>query len=180
VAISAAATGEKAGSAAMKAIIAIVVVVVIGLAFWMWTFKENSADVVAAEGKTGFLLLHIYQENDARKRTGKGYAPSFDQMEIAKSSEFLAIKGKYLILYSRPERDHFSVQAIPAQSMVTGVRTYYVDQTGVVRRETVKPATSSSPPVSLRRPHALVNESSFTATMGFAGRTMCLHNMQLS
>lgn len=47
----------------MKVIIAVVVMVLIGLGFWMWTFKENSADIVAAEGKSGFLLLHIYQEN---------------------------------------------------------------------------------------------------------------------
>jgi hypothetical protein len=97
-----------------------------------------------------YLFLRAASDENRRLRARTGaYAGSIEDLSSSMPDRFLRSRSAYQFRY-QVERDSFAIYAAPKKYRTTGVRSFFVDQTGVVRFELGGSAGASSTPVANR------------------------------
>lgn len=103
-----------------------------------------TSDLPAAEASAAKILTGASRGNAEILRLSGSFAGSIEDLSVARTVTFGSTKGKYEFKYERTDATHYTLEAWPSVPGKTGVRYFYVDQTGVVRWESMKRASQTS------------------------------------
>jgi hypothetical protein len=134
-----------------RALIAPAIAAVLVLSFFAYLGHQENSSIAKNESSAYLFLRAVYEDNRKLKIETGAYASSLEHLDSSSRPEFKRVESAYEFKY-RAGPDSFRINADPKQYGKTGVRSFYVDQTGTVRYDTGKSAGASSVPLSSRSP----------------------------
>lgn len=134
-----------------KIFVAIIVLVLGGFAFWSLQGELGKPEATAAEMATQQAMLSVVSAQKVYKQRTGNYAEHLYQLgptDARLLPPVLAAHGTVAgyQLHLRGYGDSYQLSAEPPEG--TDQRTFFADQSGVVRHNRGAAATASSPPVS--------------------------------
>lgn len=103
----------------------------------------NEANAIAS-----LKNLAIAQEIYRSRRNPPGYAPSLSDLSgLVEAQIVLGAYRGYLFYAGAANADAFSYGCVPAAPGASGDRSFYIDQSGIIRVSAGARASSSSPPL---------------------------------
>ena len=134
-----------------RALIAPAIAAVLVLSFFAYLGHQENSSIANNETSACLFLQALSEDNRKLKTQTGAYASSIDYLDSTNRRKFKRAESAYEFKY-RAGPDSFRVNADPKEYGKTGIRSFYVDQTGTVRYDTGKSAGASSVPLSSSSP----------------------------
>jgi hypothetical protein len=133
------------------ALIALTIAAVLVLSFFAYLGHRESSNIARNESSACLFLREVSEDNRKLKTQTGAYASSLDHLDSTNRPEFRRAESAYEFKY-RADPDSFRINADPKEYGKTGIRSFYVDQSGTIRYDTGKSAGASSVPISSSSP----------------------------
>lgn len=134
-----------------KTLLTVVVAAVLALAFFAYLGHRENSDIARNESSAYLFLRAVTEDNQKLKARTGAYASSLERLDSLHRPELKRTRSAYEFKY-QAGGDSFRINADPKEYGKTGIRSFYVDQTGIVRYDAGKSAGTSSAPVSSASP----------------------------
>lgn len=131
----------------LKALLAFIAVAIAGLVIFAYLGHRETLDISKNETAAYLFLRAVSDDNHKLKSQTGACANSLERLNSLKQAESKRARSAYEFRY-HADGDSFAINADPKEYGKTGIRSFYIDQTGIVRYEAGKPAGAASAPVS--------------------------------